>query len=78
MEFLQPDGSIHPRAMAASPDREVEEIRSLSEEFASKVPSNQYSAAKIQNYLMQYRNDPWSAVKNVTEWTYLQGRHLDH
>lgn len=75
--FLRPDGSIHPGAMPALPDWKLEDINKLSQALASEVPSNQYSAAEIQNYHLHCRNDPRLAVKNMGEWTRLQGRYLN-
>ena len=68
--FLQLDGSLHPQAMSACPMWKLEDINNLSQVFASEIASNQYSAAEIQSYLVQYRNDPWLAVKEVKEWTW--------
>lgn len=70
-------GSIHPSSTPACPKWTSDDIANLSVTFANKVSPDQFSAATIENYLLQYKDDPWSAVDNVTEWICEQERHLD-
>ncbi|KAE8406609.1 hypothetical protein BDV37DRAFT_280878 [Aspergillus pseudonomiae] len=73
MATQTPNGSIYPLSQPASPNWSPSDIANLSTVFADKVPSNYYTAAKIQNFLLPYRSDPWLAVADVSEWTY---KHL--
>jgi hypothetical protein len=36
--------------------------------FAENVPPDRYTAAKVQNYHLQYRSRPFEAVDNVARW----------
>lgn len=63
-----PNGSIRPLSPPASPDWTPDNIISLSTSFAEKVSPNQHTAAEIQSYLLLYRNDPYLAVNDATEW----------
>ncbi|KAB8069852.1 P-loop containing nucleoside triphosphate hydrolase protein [Aspergillus leporis] len=45
----------------------LDKIVNLLVVFADKVPPDHYTAAEIQNYLLQYRNDPVLAVHSMTE-----------
>ncbi|RAL06792.1 BCS1 and AAA domain-containing protein [Aspergillus homomorphus CBS 101889] len=54
---------------SASPERSLDDIILLSESFATKVETDKYAAALIQNYLLYFRNDPVPAERNVTLWT---------
>jgi chaperone BCS1 len=66
-------GSICPLSSPASPKWELDDIVNLSSSFASQVPSGRHAAAEIQNYLLQYRDDPWSAVNCVSDWLRQKG-----
>jgi chaperone BCS1 len=61
-------GSICPLSAPASPKWALDDIVNLSSKFASQVPSGRYTAAEIQNYLLQYKDDPASAVNHVNDW----------
>ena len=37
-------------------------------EFASKIPEQEFSAAEVQSFLMEYKRVPHMAVENVQEW----------
>lgn len=67
MGILEPGGSIHPLALPACPDWALDDIVDLSVAFADAVASNQHTTAEIQNYLLQYRNDPMSAAHDVAD-----------
>ena len=69
--------SIRPLSTPACPDWKLDEIINLSVTFADEVPPGHYTAAKVQNYLLLHKNDPVSAVRDVTEWISQQDRHLD-
>ena len=43
-------------------------IRDLSIEFAELVPDDQFTAAEIQSYLLDFKDDPDMAVKKAAEW----------
>ncbi|KAE8327061.1 hypothetical protein BDV39DRAFT_215428 [Aspergillus sergii] len=70
MAKQMPNGSIYPLTPPASPAWTPGDIASLSTIFADTVPPNRYTAAEIQNVLLQYRYDPWLAVTHVSEWAY--------
>ncbi|THC88473.1 hypothetical protein EYZ11_012075 [Aspergillus tanneri] len=65
-----PDGSIRPLSTPVYSEWALKDIVDLAVSFANQVPPDQYTAAAIQNYLLQYRNDPVSAVRNVTGWLF--------
>lgn len=70
-----PTGSMRPLSTPACPDWKLDDIEDLGVEFANKVPAGRYTAAEIQNYLLLHKNDPVSAVRDVTKW---MGRHDCH
>ncbi|KAK4862967.1 hypothetical protein LT330_010711 [Penicillium expansum] len=43
-------------------------IRGLSMKFAELVPAYQFTAAEIQSYLLDLRDDPVKAVRNAADW----------
>lgn len=70
MAKQMPNGFIYPLTPPASPAWTPGDIANLSTIFADTVPPNRYTAAEIQNFLLQYRYDPWLAVTHVSEWAY--------
>jgi chaperone BCS1 len=40
-------------------------LKKLATDFASKVPEQEFSAAEILSFLLQYRNSPRIAMENV-------------
>lgn len=49
-------------------DRSLGDIGKLSDEFANEVPPDQYTVAEIQNYLLQYRDNPETAAGDVKKY----------
>ena len=43
-------------------------IGELATDFASSVPSDMFSPAEVQGYLMAHRNDPEDAVQEAKSW----------
>ncbi|KAG8988000.1 hypothetical protein FRB90_003022 [Tulasnella sp. 427] len=43
-------------------------VQRLAEQFADAVPSNKYSMAELQGYLLTVRTKPYEAVANVGQW----------
>lgn len=43
-------------------------IESLASEFASRIPSGEFSPAEIQGYLLKHKDHPVRAIKDVAEW----------
>lgn len=43
-------------------------IASLAKEFASLVPSGEFSPAEIQGYLLKHKGHPERAIREVAEW----------
>lgn len=43
-------------------------IETLAKEFASLVPSGEFSPAEIQGYLLKHKEHPERAIKEVGEW----------
>jgi chaperone BCS1 len=52
----------------AKEDEEHETLERLAEEFASKMPSDEFSPAEIQGLLVKNKHSPANAVANVEEW----------
>lgn len=47
------------------PELSEAELEDLAEQFAQHVPEGRVSMAQLQGFLMQYKKDPWGAVKAV-------------
>ncbi|KAJ5641258.1 ATPaseAAA-typecore [Penicillium lividum] len=43
-------------------------ITTLAKEFASIVPADEFTAAEIQGYLLNYKNTPEVAIKGAGDW----------
>ena len=43
-------------------------IETLAKEFASLVPSGEFSPAEIQGYLLKHKEHPERAIQEVGEW----------
>lgn len=43
-------------------------LNELAEEFTSHIPDATYTPAEIQNHLMRYKKEPWTAVEKVDDW----------
>ncbi|KAF3391689.1 putative mitochondrial chaperone BCS1-B [Penicillium rolfsii] len=43
-------------------------IESLAKDFASAMPSGEFSPAEIQGYLLKHRDRPERAIRDVAEW----------
>ncbi|KAI9034836.1 BCS1 and AAA domain-containing protein [Aspergillus affinis] len=63
--------SIDSPLTTASPDWAIDDIMKWSHVFGDKVPQGRYTAAEVQNYLLPYRNNPESAVRDVAGWVSL-------
>ena len=61
-------GAVRPVSTPASSEWKVDDIAMLAMEFANAIPSGKYTAAELQNYLLQHRNDPESAAHCVADW----------
>ncbi|PYH99034.1 putative bcs1 AAA-type ATPase [Aspergillus ellipticus CBS 707.79] len=59
---------IVPYSLPACSGWTTEYIVHLSTMFAENVPPNRYTAAEVQNYLLQYRSRPLEAVNNAHRW----------
>ncbi|KAF7589587.1 hypothetical protein BBP40_004047 [Aspergillus hancockii] len=68
-----PDGSFCPSPTLTSAQWGLAYITKLSTTFAEKIPPYKYTAAEVQNYLLQYKNSPDLAVNDATEWS---NKHL--
>jgi chaperone BCS1 len=55
-------GAVRPVSTPASSEWKVDDIAMLAMEFANAILSGKYTAAELQNYLLQHRNDPESAA----------------
>ncbi|CRG91084.1 putative mitochondrial chaperone BCS1-B [Talaromyces islandicus] len=53
---------------AKKEEEERENIERLAKEFASKIPSDEFSPAEIQELLVKNKHSPANAVANVEEW----------
>jgi hypothetical protein len=40
----------------------------LTQKFTQAIPSRFFSVVEIQGYLLQYKNDPRSALLNAEDW----------
>lgn len=45
-----------------------EEIAELAETFANLLPSNEFSPAEIQNYLLRHKMTPETAIEGASDW----------
>lgn len=45
-----------------------EDLVRMATSFAKKVPSGRFSPAAIQGYLLKYKDDPTSALRDVDVW----------
>jgi mitochondrial chaperone BCS1 len=59
----QPNG-----ALVRSNTGSAASLQELADEFALHIPDNTYTPAEIQNHLMRYKDEPWTAVRKVGEW----------
>ncbi|CRG92848.1 putative mitochondrial chaperone BCS1-B [Talaromyces islandicus] len=53
---------------AKKDDEEHKTIERLAKEFASKIPSDEFSPAEIQELLVKNKHSPANAVASVEEW----------
>ena len=44
------------------------DLTGLAKEFTDHVPDATYTPAEIQNHLMRYKKEPWTAVEKVDDW----------
>lgn len=68
MGVLDSRGRMIPYSSPACPEWTSDYIVHLSIMFAENVPPDRYTAADVQNYLLQYRSRPLEAVNNVHHW----------
>lgn len=68
MGDLDSCGRMIPYSSPASSEWTRNFIGHLSTMFAASVPPDRYTAAEVQNYLLQYRSRPVEAVNNVHRW----------
>ncbi|PLB50965.1 hypothetical protein P170DRAFT_425259 [Aspergillus steynii IBT 23096] len=45
-----------------------EKVQGLASEFALRVPPSEFTAAEIQGYLLNHKDDPESAINGAEEW----------
>lgn len=43
-------------------------LQLLADEYANAIPENRYPVAILQGYLMQYKDSPEQAAKNIGDW----------
>jgi mitochondrial chaperone BCS1 len=48
--------------------KEIEDIESVAEEFAAKIPEDKLTPAEVQGFLLDYRTSPEDAIANVDAW----------
>ncbi|EAW14239.1 BCS1 and AAA domain-containing protein [Aspergillus clavatus NRRL 1] len=49
-------------------DQKRKRITDLADEFASRIPEGEFTAAEIQGHLLNYKNEPEAAIKTVEQW----------
>ena len=51
-------------------DPEVEKgsLDAHAQQFASAIPSKQFSVAQLQGFLMRYKGQPEQAATDITKW----------
>ncbi|KAH8805657.1 BCS1 N terminal-domain-containing protein [Xylogone sp. PMI_703] len=49
-------------------EQDLVRLEQLSQEFAAKIPSEIFSPAEIQGYLLKWKSSPESAIANADEW----------
>jgi chaperone BCS1 len=70
-------GRMIPYSSPACSEWTSDYIVHLSTMFAENVPRDRYTAAEVQNYLLQYRSRPVEAVNNVHRWVGKAQRPFD-
>ncbi|KAL5365876.1 hypothetical protein BJX96DRAFT_182020 [Aspergillus floccosus] len=68
MGNLDSCGRMIPYSSPACSEWTSDYIVHLSTMFAENVPGDRYTAAQVQDYLLQYRNRPVEAINNVHRW----------
>ena len=48
--------------------RSLDDVSKLAEEFAARIPENEFSPAEIQGLLLKHKCDPLAAISAVEEW----------
>jgi len=43
-------------------------VTKLAKEFASRIPSEKFTPAEVQSFLLSHKNDPRSAMKHLDDW----------
>ncbi|RAH81891.1 hypothetical protein BO86DRAFT_389185 [Aspergillus japonicus CBS 114.51] len=59
---VQPVNGKPPRVIAPG------DISNLARQFAQQVPSGEFTAAEVQGYLLNYKNNPQEAIDGVEQW----------
>ena len=49
---------------------DVDTIEKMAAVFARNVPEEEFSPAEILSFLLEHRESPSEAVKNVQDWVY--------
>lgn len=50
-------------------------LHDLRTQFTQQIPTDVFSTAEIQEYILQYKSDPEKAVQDVAHW--VEGRRKD-
>lgn len=77
MGDLDSCGRMVPYSSPACSEWTSDYIVHLSTLFAENVPFDRYTAAEVQNYLLQYRCRPLEAINNVHRWVGKQQTPFD-
>ncbi|KIO20650.1 hypothetical protein M407DRAFT_81316 [Tulasnella calospora MUT 4182] len=67
-QFFTITAPLPASAAKASEVAEGSETKPEGEQFADSVPTNKYSMAELQGYLLTVRTKPFEAVANVGQW----------
>lgn len=56
------------KRVAAEKAAALDKVHALAEEFAAKVPADEFSPAEIQGLLLKHKRDPQAAIDAVEDW----------
>lgn len=54
--------------LSRAPQLPLATIKSMGQQFASKLPEREFSMASLQGYLMAYKTRPVEAIEDIEKW----------
>lgn len=62
------EGTSHSPPSQRPPTYNVEEVRSLLEQFSAAIQDEEFSIAELQGALLNHKHDPKAAVSSMQDW----------